>query len=160
MILGNSRKLKIFILFFLLLFTKSILSAPNFIHGVYETELGKDEDGYLHVEFKECLDSKGLFCGYIYKAFEHPSNKIDQKYEHLDKLMVWDIKKNKNNFIGKIWAPDDDKVYKVKISTINEAEIKVKGCIMIFCRTQNWKLVEELSSKNDENLIAKKLFKN
>ena len=56
----NFRKLKIFILFFYFCF-KSILSAPNFIHGVYETELGKDEDGYLHVEFKECLNSEGLF---------------------------------------------------------------------------------------------------
>ena len=142
MILKNFRKLKIFILFFLLLLTKSILSAPNFIHGVYETELGKDEDGYLHVEFKECLNSEGLFCGYIYKAFEHPSNEIDPNYEHLDKIMVWDIKKNKNIFIGKIWAPDDNKVYKVKISKNNESEIKVKGCIMIFCRTQYWNLVE------------------
>ena len=56
--------------------------------------------------------------------------------------MVWDIKMNKNIFIGKIWAPDDNKVYKVKISMNNEAEIKVKGCIMIFCRTQYWNLVE------------------
>ena len=142
MILKNFRKLKIFILFFLLLLTKSILSAPNFIHGVYETELGKDEDGYLHVEFKECLNSEGLFCGYIYRAFEYPSHEIDEKYEHLDKIMVWDIKKNKNIFIGKIWAPDDNKVYKVKISMNNETEIKVKGCIMIFCRTQYWNLVE------------------
>ena len=142
MILKNFRKLKIFILFFLLLFTKSILSAPNFIHGVYKTELGKDEDGYLHVEFKECLNSKGLFCGYIYRAFEYPSNEIDEKYEHLGKIMVWDIKMNKNIFIGKIWAPDDNKVYKVKISMSNETEIKVKGCIMVFCRTQYWNLVE------------------
>jgi len=159
MVLERIKKLKALILFFLLLISKSILSAPNLIDGIYETELGKDEDGYLHVEFKECLDSKGLFCGYIYKAFEHPSNKIDQKYEHLDKLMVWDIKKNKNNFIGKIWAPDDDKIYKVIISFVNEAEIKVKGCIMIFCRTQYWKLVEKRSSKIDLNLITKKLFK-
>ena len=79
MILKNFRKLKIFILFFLL--SKSILSAPNFIHGVYETELGKDEDGYLHVELKECLNSEGLFCGYIHRAFEYPSHEIDEKYE-------------------------------------------------------------------------------
>ena len=78
MILKNFRKLKIFILFFTFAY-KSILSAPNFIHGVYETELGKDEDGYLHVEFKECLNSEGLFCGYIYRAFEYPSNEIDRK---------------------------------------------------------------------------------
>lgn len=152
-------KLKTLVLFFLLVISTSILSSPNLIHGIYETELGKDEDGYLHVEFKECLNSKGLFCGYISKAFEHPSNKIDENYEHLDKLMVWDIKKNINNFIGKIWAPDDDKVYKVKLSTINEAEIKVKGCIMIFCRTQYWKHVGKRGSKIDRNLMAKKLFK-
>ena len=53
MIFDNSRKLKILILFFPLLTTKSIFSAPNFIYGVYETELGKDDDGYLHVVFKE-----------------------------------------------------------------------------------------------------------
>ena len=41
----------------------------------------------------------------------------------------------------------------------NEAEIKVKGCIMIFCRTQYWKLVEERSSKIDKHLITKKLSK-
>ena len=104
MILEKIKKLKTLILF-LLFISKSILSAPNLIYGVYETELGKDEDGYLHVEFKECLNSKGLFCGYIYKAFEHPSNEIDPKYEHLDKLMVWDIKKNKNIFIGKFGHP-------------------------------------------------------
>ena len=144
------KKLKTLILFFLLFFSKNILSAPHLIHGFYETELGKDEDGYLHVEFKECLNSKGLFCGYIYKAFEHPSNEIDPKYEHLDKLMVWDIKKNKNIFIGKIWAPDDNKVYKVKISMNNETEIKVKGCIMVFCRTQYWKRVDERSLKIDQ----------
>ena len=142
MILENSRKLIIFILFFVFFVSENVLSAPNFIHGVYETELGKDKDGYLHVEFKECLNSEGLFCAYIHKAFEHPSNEIDDKYEHLDKIMIWDIMQNKNIFIGKIWAPDDNKVYKVKISMNNETEIKVKGCIMIFCRTQYWNLVE------------------
>ena len=60
MILKNFRKLKS--LSYFLLCYKSIYL--NFIHGVYETELGKDEDGYLHVEFKECLNSEGL-CGYI-----------------------------------------------------------------------------------------------
>ena len=54
-------KLKTLVLFFLLVISTSILSSPNLIHGIYETELGKDEDGYLHVEFKECLNSKGLF---------------------------------------------------------------------------------------------------
>ena len=142
MIFEIIKKLKTFILFFLVFVSENALSTSNFIHGVYETELGKDEDGYLHVEFKECSNSEGLFCGYIYRAFEHPSNEIDEKYEHLGKIMVWDIKKNKNIFIGKIWAPDDNKVYKVKISMNNETEIKVKGCIMIFCRTQYWNLVE------------------
>ena len=55
--------------------------------------------------------------------------------------MVWDIKKIKY-FNALVWAPDDNKVYKVKISKNNESEIKVKGCIMIFCRTQYWNLVE------------------
>jgi uncharacterized protein (DUF2147 family) len=142
MIFEIIKKLKTFILLFLVFVSENALTTSNFIHGVYETELGKDEDGYLHVEFKECLNSNGLFCGYIYRAFEYPSNEIDEKYEHLDKIMVWDIKKNKNIFIGKIWAPDDNKVYKVKISMNNENQIKVKGCIMIFCRTQYWNLVE------------------
>ena len=78
MILETIKKLKILILFFLLFISKSILSAPNLIHGVYETELGKDEDGYLHVEFKECLNSKGLFVDIFIKPLSIQAMKLIQ----------------------------------------------------------------------------------
>ena len=41
---------------------------------------------------------------------------------------------------GKIWAPDQDKVYNSKMTLQGDA-LKVEGCVLVICRGQTWSRV-------------------
>ncbi len=42
---------------------------------------------------------------------------------------------------GTIWAPDDNRTYRAKMS-LQGADLKVEGCILVVCRGQVWSRLE------------------
>jgi uncharacterized protein (DUF2147 family) len=38
---------------------------------------------------------------------------------------------------GAIWAPDDDRTYRARMTLDGDA-LKVQGCVAVFCRGQTW----------------------
>ena len=104
------------------------------VAGTWKTEPG-DSGGYLHVDFAPC---GGEVCGTIKSAFD-ASGALIPDYEHAGKRIVWAMKPDGANkwSKGKIWAPDRDKTYSSKMELSGNA-LKVSGCVLVICRSQNW----------------------
>ena len=43
---------------------------------------------------------------------------------------------------GKIYNPEDGKTYKSKMNLADESTLKVKGCVLFFCKTQTWTRIQ------------------
>lgn len=102
--------------------------------GVWKTETN-DEGAYLEVEIAPFATDVARTCGVIVKAvnasdptvigesiIENMSDDGDGKWSG-----------------GTIWAPDDDKTYKSKMS-LSGGVLRVSGCVFggLICRGQNW----------------------
>ena len=130
------------ILFFLIFPTFLFSEVLN---GTYETAKSEDSGGYLHVSFSNCEKQQELTCGTIKEAFFSDGTQ-NKEYENIGKLLVWDMEFNGNGKYknGKIWDPSENnedgspKVYNSKMS-LNSNILKVEGCILFFCKGQNWK---------------------
>ena len=123
------------------IFSQASLQA-DVVTGIFQTE--KNEVGnFLHVKFGAWAKDKNKTCGTIKTAFRKGSK--NSSYENLGKLIVWDmIDKGDGQYAnGKIWDPssnNDDgskKIYNSKMS-LSGNTLSVSGCILIFCKAQNW----------------------
>ncbi|NKB61793.1 MAG: DUF2147 domain-containing protein [Gammaproteobacteria bacterium] len=125
-----------------LILTITLFSSSAFaisISGTFRTETN-DEGGYLYVEMIPCETDSSKVCGKIKTAFREVDNGVSNPdYEHLGKLIVWDMEDHGDGTYsgGKIWAPDEDKIYKSKMRKEGDKLI-VKGCILFICRGQDW----------------------
>ena len=101
--------------------------------GTWQTE--SNGKGYLHVSVEPCGEA---LCGHIKMAFDTDDN-ADDSYEHLGKKMIWDMNRRSEGSWsgGKIWDPSADKTYKSKMS-VNGDTLSVSGCVLMFCRSQQW----------------------
>ena len=117
------------------------------VTGVFKTNPSEDTGGYLHIEFGTCPDNKQLSCGTIKAAIKKDGSK-NATYEHLGKLMVWNMKdagqgKYKG---GKIWDPSENnedgskKIYNSKMALSGNV-LRVDGCILFFCKGQDWQQI-------------------
>ncbi len=120
----------------LILLMFSSLAHSESVEGNYQTE-ANEEGNYLLVSMGPCEQNKNLTCGTILAAYE--KEKENKDYEHLDKLIVWDMKHYKPGKYkkGKIWDPSKDKIYKSKME-VSGNNLLVSGCILVICREQTW----------------------
>ena len=137
------------ILAYMLAFTFSITPAwSEVVSGVFKTNPSEETGGHLHIAFGACSDNKELSCGIIKTAIKKDGSK-NADYEHLGQLMVWNMKdagggKYKS---GKIWDPSENnadgskKIYSSKME-INGDILTVSGCILFFCKGQDWQKLD------------------
>ena len=119
------------------------------LSGVFETEPSEKTGGFLQVEFGPCVENPDLLCGTIKKAIRKDGSE-NKEYENLGKLIVWDmVNKGKGKFHkGRIWKPDENnddgsrKIFKSKM-LFKDNVLKVEGCILFFCKGQEWKKIQE-----------------
>ena len=117
------------------------------VSGVFKTNPSEETGGYLHIEFGACADNKELSCGLIKTAIRKDGSK-NKEYEHLGKLMVWDMKSGTEGRYkgGKIWDPSENnedgskKIYNSKME-LKDDVLEVQGCILFFCKGQDWQRV-------------------
>ncbi|MGB0410028.1 MAG: DUF2147 domain-containing protein [Pikeienuella sp.] len=104
------------------------------VTGVWKTE-ANDEGNYLEVDFAPCGDA---MCGTIVAA-RNVSGSSDENYEHLGKPMVTGmVPDGKNEWTdGEIWDPSEDKRYDSNMELKGDTLV-VEGCILFFCRGQDW----------------------
>lgn len=105
-------------------------------NGVWKTEVN-EAGGYLEVTVGPCESDASRTCGNISTAFT--SQGEDPTYEHLGKLMVWDMKSRDGESWsgGKIWDPEVDKTYSSKMKLDGDT-LSVSGCIAFICSGQDW----------------------
>lgn len=104
--------------------------------GVWKTEVN-ESGGYLEVTIAPCESDASRTCGNISTAVS--STGPDPAYEHLGKLMVWDMKSRDGTSYsgGKIWDPEVDKTYSSKMKLAGDT-LSVSGCIAFICSGQDW----------------------
>ena len=124
-------------IFVFLIFSSSLFAGP--LSGIYKTNPSKTTGGWAYVKFGACKDNNSLTCGTLIKAFSK-NGKAIKAYEHTDKYIVWDMKKegNKNFSGGKIKDYSDGKVYNSKMKIISKNKIGVSGCVLFICQSQEW----------------------
>ena len=118
------------------------------VTGVFKTNPSEETGGYLHIEFAPCPDDKEMSCGTIKTAIRKDGSK-NTEYEHLGKLMVWDMKSGTEGRYkgGKIWDPSENnedgskKIYNSKMELKGDV-LDVQGCILFFCKGQDWLRVD------------------
>ena len=138
---------KISVYLIILMFSISSVWA-EVVSGVFKTNPSEETGGYLHIEFGACPDNKELSCGVIKKAIKKDGT-ANKGYEHLGKLMVWNMKDAGSGKFkgGKIWDPSENnedgskKIYNSKMSLAGDV-LRVDGCILFFCKGQDWSKVD------------------
>ena len=117
-------------------FISTAASAAD-VMGRYQTE-ANDEGNYLHVDIAPCADNADRLCGTIAAAYA-ADGATNDAYEHLGRLIVWDMQPKEDGFWtkGKIWAPDTDKTYNSEMRLAGDT-LAVKGCVFVICRGQDW----------------------
>ena len=118
------------------------------VSGVFKTNPSEETGGYLHIEFAPCSDNKEMSCGTIKTAIKKDGSK-NNEYEHLGKLMVWNMESGTEGRYkgGKIWDPSENnedgskKIYNSKMELKGDI-LEVQGCILFFCKGQNWERVD------------------
>ena len=134
--------MKKFFISYITLFFFSVSLQAEVVTGTFQTETN-EEGNYLHVKFGACNKDKSKTCGTIQTAYSNGAK--NNNYENLNQLIVWDmIDKGDGQYAnGKIWDPssnNDDgskKIYNSKMS-LSGNTLSVSGCILIFCKAQNW----------------------
>lgn len=104
------------------------------VFGTWESPVG-ETGGYLHVKIEACGNK---ICGTIVDVFEN-----DNK-SSVGKQMISGMKPSGNGVYkgGKVWAPDQDKTYRGKL-TLTSGGLKVEGCVLggAVCRGETFSRV-------------------
>lgn len=108
--------------------------------GVWKTA-SDDRGGYLEVTIAPCGSDAARSCGTITRAFTKAGE--DPGYAHLGKLIIKDMAPDGDGKLsgGSIWNPEDGKTYDSKL-TVKGSTLEVDGCVMIFCKEQDWTRVK------------------
>ncbi|WP_371226427.1 DUF2147 domain-containing protein [Roseovarius sp. 2305UL8-3] len=103
------------------------------ILGTWKTQPG-DDGNYGLVTISKCGSQ---ICGVLGQGFDSAGNKIDSP--NIGRKMIWDMNADGGGKYsgGKIWAPDRDKTYNSKMA-LSGNSLKVSGCVLGICRSQNW----------------------
>ncbi|QIE56995.1 DUF2147 domain-containing protein [Pikeienuella piscinae] len=106
--------------------------------GLWKTE-ANDEGSYLVVDIGPCADR---LCGVIVDARDK-AGISRESYENLGRQIITDMAPDGANKWddGEIWAPDEDKTYSASME-LNGDVLEVEGCLLVFCRGQNWTRAE------------------
>jgi uncharacterized protein (DUF2147 family) len=100
--------------------------------GLWRTEPGKT-GAWLEVRIAPC---GGALCGTV--AAQHGA-----KTNLVGRQLIAGMRPDGDGRWsgGTIWAPDDDKTYRSRMTLAGNA-LKVEGCVLVICRGQTWTRLE------------------
>ncbi len=85
------------------------------------------------------------FCGKVIggtKATDvHNPKKSMRSRKMVGVRMVWGMKKSGSGYAGKLYNPNDGKIYTGKMSLSGASSLKLSGCVFggLICKSQNWR---------------------
>lgn len=105
------------------------------VEGVWATE------GHgAHVALERCADDGTHLCGRLIWSWD-PAIETRQK----DRLMIGDFVWNGEAFEqGWLANPEDGRTYRGRIRLTAEGALDLKGCALVFCKSQIWRRVEDI----------------
>ncbi|MEM1302912.1 MAG: DUF2147 domain-containing protein [Pseudomonadota bacterium] len=109
-------------------------AAADDVFGTWQSEPG-ETGGFIHVSMAQCGTK---ICGTIARVVGNDNTSI------VGRQIIADMSPNGGGAYsgGTIWAPDQDKTYKSKM-TLSGNSLEVKGCVLggAVCRGQTWSRV-------------------
>lgn len=114
--------------------------APDPITGDWRTK-----DGRAVVTIARCGSS---YCGRISrflvpepaggaKDTKNPNRNLRGR-DIMGMRIFWNLKADGGDWEGKGYSPDDGQYFTAKVRKISGDRLEVKGCVVVFCRTQIW----------------------
>jgi uncharacterized protein (DUF2147 family) len=123
-------------LFALALLAAGPAAAQDTPLGLWKTEPG-ETGAYLHVRIAPCAAGGDRLCGVIAEAVG--ASRTDLVGKPIIRDMAADGPAKWSG--GTIWAPDDDKTYRSRMS-LGANGLEVEGCVLVVCRGQTWTRIE------------------
>ena len=138
---------------------KHLLLSLAFLAGTVSYSYANDYTGKWLVESKETIVDiqhcdEGL-CGTITWLKEPLNEQGKEKVDHKNKdkslqsrpimglKMIWGFKQEDGKWVdGNIYNPKDGKTYDSKMELNKDGTLALKGCVLIFCKTQTWTRAE------------------
>lgn len=114
-------------------------AAPASIAGKWKTE-----DGRAVVTFYECGAN---MCGRISRFLvpepaggardtENPNRELRNR-ELMDLRIFWGLSADGSSWEGEGYSPEDGRYFDAEVSRDGN-RLKIRGCVLLFCRTQTW----------------------
>jgi uncharacterized protein (DUF2147 family) len=125
-----------------LAFGPSMASAQTAIEGVWRSKQLSE------VTIAPC---GGSFCGKLTKVFSAAGHTVDQANENpelrtrkLQGLEILNMKATSRptKFEGQVYNPEDGKTYSGNIEIKSAEKMVLNGCVMIFCKGEEWTRVK------------------
>ena len=109
--------------------------AAHAVTGLWDTAGVGNPPRYLVVDIGPCASDASLYCGEIVAAPE-----ADDPDYFLSKLILFDLVDLGDGKFGKgkVWNPLDNNVYGGKMELMDNGVLKVAGCIIGICQSQEW----------------------
>ncbi len=107
------------------------------ISGIFQTQ-ANDQGNFGMVEFYPCGPA---YCGKLIRSFDASGKEITSPNDGKN-IVANMVDQGGDSFSGgTIWDPGSGKTYKSKMQ-LSGKTLSVKGCVAVFCRTQNWTRVK------------------
>ncbi|MGA0235296.1 MAG: DUF2147 domain-containing protein [Alphaproteobacteria bacterium] len=109
--------------------------ASHEVVGLWDTAYVGNPPRYLVVDIGPCESDSSLYCGEIIEAPD-----ADNPEYFLTKLILFDLQDLGEGIFGKgkVWNPLDNNVYTGKMELMENGGLKVAGCIIGICQSQEW----------------------
>lgn len=108
--------------------------------GLWKTAV-KEDGRFLHVRIATCDAVPAQLCGTVAGAFGGADE------GNIGKPIVWDMEPDGADKWsgGRVWAADEDEVYRAKMRMAGADTLTLSGCILggLICRDQDWTRVAE-----------------
>lgn len=109
--------------------------AAHEVVGLWDTAYVGNPPRHLIVDIGPCESDANLYCGEIIEAPD-----ADNPEYFLTKLILFDLQDLGDEKFGKgkVWNPLDNNVYGGKMELMENGILKVAGCIIGICQSQEW----------------------
>ena len=109
--------------------------AGHEVVGLWDTAYVGNPPRHLIVDIGPCESDASLYCGEIVAAPD-----ADNPEYFLTKLILFDLQDlGQGKFgKGKVWNPLDNNIYGGKMELMENGMLKVAGCIIGICQSQEW----------------------
>lgn len=95
-----------------------------------------------HIEIKPCPEG---YCGYVAKALrpgytDQRNKDPNLRNRPIDGLQIMTLHATNrpNAFDGRLYNPLDGNTYDGGVELLDINTLKMRGCVLIFCRSENW----------------------